>query len=102
MADPDVPKTPLVVRTAVWLGDAFGRWQKRRAAARDDVFVEKWKAAWSEGCEAHAAGKQRDDVPHGRSPKRDAWLAGWLWAERRGDAKGPMERPRAARDVVDA
>ncbi len=71
-----------VIRTAVWVGDAFGRWQRRRAAARDDSFVDAWKAAWNEGCEAYKAGRPQDSVPYNRSPRKDAWMAGWLWAAR--------------------
>jgi hypothetical protein len=77
------PEPPsIVVRAAVWVGDAFGRWQRSRAAARDDSFVQKWKIAWNEGCEACKAGKPLADVPYSRSPRKDAWLAGWRWAER--------------------
>jgi len=77
------PEPPsIVVRAAVWVGDAFGRWQRSRAAARDDSFVQKWKTAWNEGCEACKAGKSLADVPYSRSPRKDAWLAGWRWAER--------------------
>jgi hypothetical protein len=70
------------IRAAVWIGDAFGRWQRRRAAARDDSFVETWKAAWNEGCEAFKAGRPQTSVPYSRSPRKDAWMAGWLWAAR--------------------
>jgi hypothetical protein len=87
MNTPGRPKPPFVVRTAEWIGGAFGRWHRRRAAARDDSFVEKWKAAWSEGCEAHKSGKLVTDVPYGRSPRKDAWVAGWRWAD--GSANGP-------------
>jgi ribosome modulation factor len=89
---PDVPEPPsppgVVVRTAVWIGTAFGRWQRRRAAARDDSFVDNWKRAWNEGCSAHRAGKTEADVPYDRSPGRDAWLAGWRWAN------GPVDAER--------
>jgi len=80
MVNRDSPN--LVVRAAVWVGGAFGRWQRRRAAAKDDSFVETWKAAWNEGCEARKAGKSQSDVPYSRSPVKDAWLAGWLWEDR--------------------
>jgi hypothetical protein len=76
----------LAVRAAVWIGDAFGRWQRRRAAARDDSFVEAWKAAWNEGCLAQKAGQPQTAVPYAHSPQQDAWLAGWLWAARQADA----------------
>jgi len=87
--DPEPPPPPgVVVRTAVWIGTAFGRWQRRRAAARDDSFVDNWKSAWNEGCSAHRAGKTEADVPYARSPARDAWLAGWRWAS------GPADTER--------
>ena len=70
-----------VVRAAVWIGTAFGRWQRRRAAARDDSFVDKWKVAWNEGCAAHQAGTSEADVPYARSPRKEAWIAGWRWAK---------------------
>jgi len=79
-------RTSIVVRAAVWIGGAFGRWQRGRAAARDDSFVEKWKAAWSEGCAAHKGGKSDRDVPYARPPERDAWLAGWAWAKQQGNS----------------
>ena len=74
------PPAGIVVRTAEWIGTAFGRWHRRRAGARDDSFVDKWKIAWNEGCEAYKLGKSETDVPYARSPRKDAWLAGWRWA----------------------
>jgi ribosome modulation factor len=90
--DPDMAPgnretSSFVIRAAEWIGDTFGQWQRTRAAAKDDSFVEKWKAAWSDGCEAHKAGKAQSDVPYSRSPRKDAWLAGWLWAERQTSAR---------------
>jgi hypothetical protein len=84
-------RTPsLAVRAAVWVGGAFGRWQRRRAAARDDSFVDAWKAAWNEGCEAHKAGVPQTAVPHTRSPRKEAWLAGWMWAAREAENRAKM------------
>ena len=80
----------LAVRAAVWVGGAFGRWQRRRAAARDDSFVESWKAAWNEGCEAQKAGNPQSAVPYERSPRKDAWLAGWMWAAREAENRGKV------------
>jgi hypothetical protein len=81
MRTDDKDRTARVVRAAEWIGGAFGRWQRGRAAARDDSFVEKWKAAWNEGCAAQKAGQSDRDVPYARSPEREAWLAGWAWAK---------------------
>jgi ribosome modulation factor len=78
--------TSFVIRTAVWFGGAFGRWQRVRAAARDDSFVEQWKEAWNEGCAAHSAGRSERDVPYTKSPRKDAWLAGWSWAKQQAAA----------------
>jgi len=82
------PASSFVVRTAVRFGALLGRWQRRRLAARDDAFVEQWKAAWQEGCDAYGAGVARDRVPYRRSPRKDAWLAGRLWAERQAAVQG--------------
>jgi len=91
MTTPQDTHTPsLAVRAAVWLGGAFGRWQRRRAAARDDSFVDAWKAAWNEGCEAYKAGVQQTAVPYTRSPRKDAWLAGWMWAAREADNRAKV------------
>ncbi len=81
MAIDDKQRPSLLIRTAVWVGGAFGKWQRSRAAARDDSFVEGWKAAWNEGCAAHKAGKSQRDVPYTRAPGKEAWLAGWSWAK---------------------
>jgi hypothetical protein len=81
-ADTDTNGSSLVVRVAVRVGAALGKWQRRRHAARDDAFVEQWKAAWQEGCAAYQAGVPEDRVPYRRSPRKDAWLAGRGWAER--------------------
>lgn len=89
MATEDRARTSRVVRAAEWIGAAFGRWQRGRAAARDDSFVEKWKAAWNEGCVAHKAGWSNRDVPYSRAPGREAWLAGWAWAKQQGENGKP-------------
>jgi ribosome modulation factor len=86
MAIDDKERPSLLIRTAVWFGGAFGKWQRSRAAARDDSFVEKWKAAWNEGCAAHKAGKSQRDVPYTRAPGKEAWLAGWAWAKQQANS----------------
>jgi hypothetical protein len=78
----DSSHASFVVRIAERMGATLGRWQRRRLAARDDAFVEQWKAAWQEGCAAFDAGVPCEQVPYRRSPRKDAWLAGRLWAER--------------------
>ena len=91
MATDDKARSSRVVRAAEWIGTAFGRWQRGRAAARDDSFVEKWKAAWNEGCVAHRAGQSERDVPYTRPPGREAWLAGWGWSKQQAAADMPKD-----------
>jgi hypothetical protein len=100
------PDTSWLVRMSIKVGTAIGRWQRRRAARRDDVLVEKWKVAWAEGSDACRAGIPQDKVPHRRSPRRAAWLAGWQWAERsahpqaNGTAGGPAAPATAGVDAA--
>lgn len=75
----------LVVRTAVRVGEVLGHWRRRRAAAAQDAFIEKWKAAWSEGYHAGFQGVSNDTVPYRGGPQRDAWSAGWHWASTHGE-----------------
>ena len=87
---PEPPSDPsLVVRTAVRVGEALGHWRRRRAAAAQDAYIERWKAAWSEGYHAGFQGIPGDTVPYRSGPQRDAWLAGWHWASTHGDRHNP-------------
>lgn len=86
MATDEQEQPSILIRTAEWIGGAFGRWQRQRAAARDDSFVERWKAAWNEGCAAYQAGKSESQVPYSRPPQKEAWLAGWSWAKQQASA----------------
>lgn len=70
-----------VVRAATWIGSTLGQWRRRRASAKDDAFVNLWKSAWQEGCDARSAGAFEDANPHRRNPRKAAWLAGWAWAD---------------------
>ena len=70
-----------VVKTATWIGTTLGRWRRRRASKKDDAFVQVWKSAWQEGCEARLAGAKQDANPKKRNPQKAAWLAGWAWAD---------------------
>ena len=78
---PRADNAPIVIRLATWVGRTVGRWQRRRVARKDDAYVLRWKAAWSTGRDARMAGAPRDAVPHRRREQREAWLAGWLWAD---------------------
>lgn len=69
-----------VTRTAIRLGHTLGSWRRRRLEASQDKFVEAWKAAWTEGCEAAWQGIAIGAVPYRRGRRRDAWHAGWHWA----------------------
>src|SRR5437879_3904746 len=99
--DPQARRSSFVIKAAVRVGDALGRWQRQRAAARDDAFVEKWKAAWAEGCDACRARLTEENVPYRRGPRRDAWLAGWQWAQQEQvkTAAGPREALLQARSA---
>ena len=70
-----------VIRAATWIGSTLGQWRRRRASAKDDAFVDVWKGAWQEGCDARLAGASQDENPNKRNPRKAAWLAGWSWAD---------------------
>ena len=70
-----------VVRAAIRVGQVLGDWRRRRVEAAQDAYIDMWKAAWAEGCHAGWQGAVKDDVPYRTGPQRDAWLAGWNWAE---------------------
>lgn len=78
-------RPPIVVRFATWVGRTVGRWQRRLVAKKDDAYVMRWKTAWTAGRDACLAGTPRDAVPYRRREQRDAWLAGWLWADTHAD-----------------
>jgi ribosome modulation factor len=97
------PDSSLLIRMAIRAGATVGRWQRRLAARRDDAVVEKWKAAWAEGSDAHRAGTPQERVPYRRSARRAAWLAGWQWAEQQAGrpphSLSPVDSTGAARQV---
>jgi hypothetical protein len=74
------PESAFVTRTAIRLGHTLGLWRRRRLEAAQNKFVETWKAAWTEGCEAAWHGTAIGAVPYRRGRRRDAWHAGWHWA----------------------
>ena len=77
----------LVVRAAVRVGEVLGHWRRRRLTAAQDAYIEKWKAAWSEGSDAGWHGVSQDAVPYRHGPQRDAWSAGWHWANTHPDRR---------------
>jgi len=81
MADqPPGSDSPFVTRAAVRLGHTLGSWRRRRLEAAQNKFVDAWKAAWTEGCEAAWQGIAINAVPYRRGWRRKAWHAGWHWA----------------------
>jgi len=89
---PPTDRPPAVVRVATGIGRTVGRWQRRRLAKKNDAYVMQWKTAWSAGRDARWAGTARDAVPHRRRAQRDAWLAGWLWADAQVDHEDAKRR----------
>jgi len=85
-------RPPIVIRVATWFGRTVGRWQRLRLAKKNDAYVDRWKAAWSAGRDARWAGTPRDGVPYRRRAQRDAWLAGWLWADTQADHRDAQRR----------
>lgn len=97
-------RPPLVVRAAEWVGRTLGQWRRDRLERRDAAYIRTWKAAWTNGCEARWRGGSRDEVPHKNGPQRDAWLAGWNWADiqpDRRDASRPSSMAHSRRRSTD-
>jgi hypothetical protein len=90
------------IRAATWVGHSIGRWQRHRAAQRDEAFVRRWQRAWLAGRDARWGGVARDAVPYRRSIERRAWLAGWLWGDTQPDRRNALRPDRRAqpRDTV--
>jgi hypothetical protein len=82
-----------LLRTAERVGRAFGTWRRRRAAAKQDAFVEAWKTAWADGCHSRWQGGLRDEVPYDHEDQRTAWLAGWQWADTHPDRRHRESAP---------
>jgi hypothetical protein len=98
-------RQPLLVRSAEWLGRALGKWRRGRTAKRDEVYIQTWKAAWVQGCEARWRERPREEVPHRAGAEHDAWLAGWAWGDTqpdRRDASRPATRAHPNRRSTDA
>jgi hypothetical protein len=76
-----------IVRAAEWFGRTLGQWRRERAGRRDDAYIKAWKGAWTEGCEARWHGAERSPLPYKRNPQKDAWTAGWLWADTQPDRR---------------
>jgi hypothetical protein len=79
----------MLVRGAVAVGRTLGGWQQRRIAAAQDAYVENWKTAWTEGCNASWASEPVTAAPYRQGPQRDAWMAGWNWAQTQPDRRDP-------------
>jgi hypothetical protein len=83
----DRASPPAIVRAAAWIGRTLGRWRRRRLESKHDAVIAAWKAVWAEGCAARWAGQPQSSVPHRRGRARDAWLAGWAWADTHPDRR---------------
>ena len=89
-------KSPWAIRAAAWVGRTIGRWQKHRATLRDEEFVRAWQRAWAKGRDSRWGGVSQDAVPYRRPVQRQAWLAGWLWANTQPDRRNPQRPDRRA------
>jgi hypothetical protein len=81
----------VIARSAVAVGRTLGQWRRRRAAAAQDAYVTSWKTAWTEGCSAGWAGEPVTSLPYRENPLRDAWAAGWNWAQTQPDRRHPAQ-----------
>jgi len=91
---PQTSKTSLAIRAATWVGRTVGRWQRHRAANRDEAFVRRWQQAWLTGRDARWGGAAQEAVPYRQSVQRQAWLAGWLWANTQPDRRNALRPDR--------
>jgi hypothetical protein len=89
-------KLPWAIRAAAWVGRSIGQWQKRRATSRDEEFVRQWQRAWVSGRDSRWGGVPEDAVPYRRAGQRQAWLAGWQWANTQPDRRNPQRPDRRA------
>jgi hypothetical protein len=80
-------ESSVLIRGAVAVGRTLGQWRQRRVAAAQDAYVTSWKAAWTEGCSAGWAGHPLAALPYHDGPLRDAWAAGWNWAQTQPDRR---------------
>jgi hypothetical protein len=87
---------PWAIRAAAWVGRSIGRWQKRRAALRDEEFVRQWQRAWVSGRDSRWGGVPEDAVPYRRAVQRQAWFAGWQWANTQPDRRNAQRPDRRA------
>jgi ribosome modulation factor len=65
---------------AVQVGQVLAAWRRRRAVAKQDAFVLRWKTAWAEGYRHARQGLPTTAVPYVQDDQRAAWHAGWQWA----------------------
>jgi ribosome modulation factor len=100
---PEQPaKSAWAIRAAAWVGRTIGQWQKRRVTLRDEEFVRQWQRAWVKGRDSRWGGASQDAVPYRRAIQRQAWLAGWLWANTQPDRRNPLRPDRRARPRASA
>jgi ribosome modulation factor len=93
---PQTNRTSWAIHAATWVGRSVGRWQRHRAASRDEEFVRRWQQAWVAGRDARWGGAIQDAVPYRQPVQRQAWLAGWLWANTQPDRRNALRPDRRA------
>jgi hypothetical protein len=91
-----IEKQPWAIRAAAWVGQSIGQWQKRRATLRDEEFVRQWQRAWVSGRDSRWGGVPEDAVSYRRAVQRQAWLAGWQWANTQPDRRNAKRSDRRA------
>ncbi len=91
-----ITNLPWAIRAAAWVGRSIGQWQKRRATLRDEEFVRQWQRAWVKGRDSRWGGATEDAVPFRRAVQRQAWLAGWQWANTQPDRRNAKRPDRRA------
>src|SRR3954454_21621500 len=84
------------IRGATWIGRTVGGWQRHLAALRDEEVVRRWQQAWVAGRDARWGGAAQEAVPYRQSMPRQAWLAGWLWANTQPDRRNALRPDRRA------
>jgi hypothetical protein len=83
-----------LLRAAARVGRTLGTWRRRRVEAKQDALVDAWKLAWTDGCNRRWQGASRDEAPYRPGTQRDAWHAGWQWADSHPDRRDPNRASR--------
>lgn len=65
----------------------WDEWRRNRMIAAQDWYVEAWQSAWAEGASARWNGQPPTVRSYRDAPQREAWTAGWMWANRQPDRR---------------